>query len=209
MTFLEKVEDARNLIRSAYESYPQICVGCSFGKDSMVTLHIVRSVAPEIPVISILADTEFQETYDFANRIEKEWNLPLTTHVFKQEGEGEMCCGKPKVEMTKVALAPYSAWISGVRRTEGITRANFEPIETKNGLTKINPILLFTELDIWRYLALNDIPVNPKYKEGYRSLGCALCSFPEADENESERAGRWKGTGKVCGECGIHTQALR
>ncbi len=209
MTFLQKIEDAKELINSAIEKYPKICVGCSFGKDSMVTLHLVRSVKKDIPVICIMAETEFKETFDFAERMHKEWDLDLTTRVFKQGGTGEDCCAKAKVEATKDALRPYEAWISGVRKTEGITRANFEPIETKNGLTKINPILEFTELDIWRYMALNDIPVNPKYKEGYRSLGCAYCSFPEEDENETERAGRWKGTAKACGECGIHTQPLR
>ncbi len=209
MTFLQKVEDAKKLLTWAIAEYPKICVGCSFGKDSMVTLHLVMSVKKDIPVISILAETEFKETYEFAEKMKKEWNINLTTHLFKQVGKGENCCGKPKVEMTKEALKPYDAWISGVRKTEGITRADFEPVETKNGLTKINPILEFTELDIWRYTALNGIPVNPKYKEGYRSLGCAQCSFPEESESESERAGRWKGTAKVCGECGIHTQPLR
>jgi phosphoadenosine phosphosulfate reductase len=210
MTFLQKIADAKELISWAVEKYPQMCVGCSFGKDSMVTLHLVRSVKPDIPVVSIMAETEFPETFAFAKECqEKDPTLNLTTVVFKQEGGGDLCCGKPKIQATKDALAPYDAWISGVRRTEGITRANFEAVETKNGLTKINPILDFTELDIWRYLALNGIGINPKYKEGYRSLGCALCSFPEEDENETERAGRWKGTNKVCGECGIHTQPLR
>ena len=210
MNFIQKVQDAKDLIQEAVAAYPKICIGCSFGKDSLVTLHLTRQILPDIPVISILADTEFQETYDFAKRIEKEWHLNLKTHIFKQESEDiALCCGTPKIEMTKKALAPYEAWISGVRRTEGITRANFQPVEEKNGLTKINPILDFTELDVWRYTALNRIPVNPKYEEGYRSLGCARCSFPEEDENESERSGRWKGTIKVCGECGIHTMALR
>lgn len=51
-------------------------------------------------------------------------------YIFEQIA-GEKCCGKPKVEKTKEALAKYDAWISGVRRTEGITRANFEPVEEK------------------------------------------------------------------------------
>ncbi len=207
-TFLEKIEAAKQLTRSALETYPRLCVGCSFGKDSMVVLHIVRSVSPDVPVISILADTEFQETYDFVKRIEADWGLQLTTLTFSQ-AVGEMCCGGPKVEMTKQALKPYDAWISGVRKTEGITRSHFEPVEEKGGLAKINPILDFTELDVWRYLALHQIPINPKYQEGYRSLGCAFCSFPEEDESESERAGRWKGTQNASGECGIHTQTLR
>ncbi|MDE1965827.1 MAG: phosphoadenosine phosphosulfate reductase family protein [Patescibacteria group bacterium] len=207
MRYLQKIEDAKRLIRESVATYPNICLGCSFGKDSMVTLHLVRSVAPEIPVFAVMADTEFPETYAFAKEVAKRYGLNYTEHIFSQDGE--KCCGTPKVEKTKEALAPYDAWISGVRRTEGITRANFLPHEEKNGLVKINPILDFTELDIWRYLALNEVPVNPKYREGYRSLGCAECSFPEEDENESERAGRWKGTANACGECGIHTHALR
>ena len=208
MNYLQKVANAKLLIRESIEKYPSIALGCSFGKDSMVTLHLVLSIKKDIPVFSILADTEFKETYEFAKEIAKKYNLNYKEYIFDQQ-KGEKCCGKPKVEKTKEALKNYDAWISGVRRTEGITRANFEPIETKNGLTKINPILDFTELDIWRYLALNQIPINPMYKQGYRSLGCKLCSFPEENETETERAGRWKGTPNACGECGIHTQPLR
>jgi len=209
MNYLQKVEDAKKLIREALDRYPNIILGSSFGKDSMVTLHLALSVDPNIPVFSILASTEFPETYAFAKEMAKKYNIKnYKEYVFDQQ-EGEKCCGKPKVEATKLALKDYDAWISGVRRTEGITRANFEPVETKNGLVKVNPILDFTELDIWRYLALNQVPINPMYKQGYRSLGCKLCSFPEENETETERAGRWKGTPNACGECGIHTQPLR
>lgn len=208
MNYLEKIGGAKRLIRESIYKYPNICLGCSFGKDSMATLHLVLSVAPDIPVFSVMANTEFPETYEFAKSVAAQYGLDYTEHVFHQE-EGEKCCGRPKVEKTKQALKSYDAWISGVRKTEGITRADFEPIEERNGLVKINPILDFTELDIWRYLALNKIPINPVYQRGYRSLGCKLCSFPEEDESETERAGRWKGTENACGECGIHTQPLR
>lgn len=208
MKYLEKVIAAKQLIKQAIEQYSKITLGCSFGKDSMVILHLALSVKPAIPVFSVLADTEFPETYQFAKKIRTIYGLNYTQYIFQQEPGGK-CCGTPKVEKTKEALRPYDAWISGVRKTEGITRADFEPVEEKKGLVKINPILEFTELDIWRYLALNEIPVNPIYAQGYRSLGCALCSFPEENENETERAGRWKGTPDACGECGIHTNALR
>jgi len=208
MTYLEKVEAAKRLIRDSLVAYPNIVLGSSFGKDSMVTLHLALSVEPNIPVFSVLADTEFPETFAFTKEVVDRYGLNYTEYLFSQ-AEGEKCCGKPKVEKTKEALKDVDAWISGVRRTEGITRANFNPVEEKNGLTKVNPILDFTELDIWRYLALNNVPINPMYLRGYRSLGCSLCSFPEEDESETERAGRWKGTPNACGECGIHTQPLR
>jgi phosphoadenosine phosphosulfate reductase len=208
MNFLQKTEGAQDSIREAVRKYPKITLGCSFGKDSMATLHLALSVKPDIPVFSVLADTEFSETYEFVKSAVKKYGLNYSEYVFRQQ-DGEKCCGQPKVEKTKEALRDYDAWISGVRRTEGITRADFEPVEERNGLVKINPILDFTELDIWRYLALNGIPINPMYSKGYRSLGCKLCSFPEENESETERAGRWKGTANACGECGIHTQPLR
>ena len=107
------------------------------------------------------------------------------------------------------AVKDLDAWISGLRRDEGETRVGFEYIETKGNLDKVNPILDFTELDVWRYLAIYNIPVNPLYEQGYRSLGCLKCSTPEEDETESERGGRWQGTEKQGKECGIHQAILR
>ena len=50
------------------------------------------------------------------------------------------------------------------------------------------------------------MPVNPLYAEGYRSLGCAPCT--KIAQGADERAGRWIGTSKCGGECGIHTKPL-
>ncbi len=209
MTFLEKVEQAKQLISESIQKYPKITCACSFGKDSMVTLHLAISIKHDIPVFSVLSNTEFPETYDYVKKMVALYHLNYKEYRYKQVGTGAECCGAPKVETFKTALANYDAWISGVRKTEGITRVNFKKVEVLNGLTKINPILDFTELDVWRYLALYEIPVNPKYREGYRSLSCALCSTPERDETEPERAGRWRNTIKAGAECGIHTTSLR
>lgn len=213
MTFLEKVQKAKDLITEQYKLHPDITIGCSFGKDSLVTLHLTLQVHPNISVFGVMANTEFDETYLFAEKVAKDWGITYKEYRFAQVPEAvedrSLCCGQPKIEATKKAVKDVSAWISGVRKTEGITRSDFEYVEKKGTLIKVNPILEFTELDIWRYTALYNIPVNPKYREGYRSLGCKLCSNPEEDENETERAGRWKGTAKVCGECGIHTAILK
>jgi phosphoadenosine phosphosulfate reductase len=208
MNYLQKVDNARKLIRESIQRHPKICLGSSFGKDSMVLLHLTLSIFPDIPVFALLSDTEFPETYEFIRTVVIAYHLNYTEYSYKQK-EGEKCCGIPKVETAKIALKNYDAWLSGVRKTEGITRANFNCVEDKNGLVKINPILDFTEVDIWRYLALNQIPINPMYKKGYRSLSCSRCSTPEVDETETEREGRWKGTPDHRGECGIHTHSLR
>ncbi|HUW59215.1 MAG TPA: phosphoadenylyl-sulfate reductase, partial [Planctomycetota bacterium] len=47
----------------------------------------------------------------------------------------------------------------------------------------------------------------PLYAKGYRSLGCGPCTRITTDPDE--RAGRWIGTSKCGGECGIHTRPLK
>ena len=56
-------------------------------------------------------------------------------------------------------------------------------------------------------LALFKVPANPLYAAGYRSLGCATCT--KIANGPDERAGRWIGTSKCGGECGIHTRPLK
>ena len=99
-------------------------------------------------------------------------------------------------------------WVTGLRCTECRTRTDYKEVEERDkGLIKLNPILIWKEREIWQYLALNNVKVNPLYNEGYRSLGCEPCSNISNDENE--RAGRWIGTSKCGGECGIHTKPLK
>jgi len=71
----------------------------------------------------------------------------------------------------------------------------------------LNPILIWKEREVWQYLALYEVKVNSLYKEGYRSLGCEPCT--KITNNDNERAGRWIGTSKCGGECGIHTRPLK
>jgi len=48
--------------------------------------------------------------------------------------------------------------------------------------TRINPILHWGEIDVWKYIQKREIPVNPMYfaKDGvrYRSVGCSPCTKP-------------------------------
>jgi phosphoadenosine phosphosulfate reductase len=239
----EKVKHSKELIASAIKKYPKIAVACSFGKDSMVTVHIAREVDPKIKIFSIMTIYKPKETFLYLKKMNKKMNLCTKVYIvadkvpellkddsievvllsneefLNKSSQIRMKTGKPlykidpdeccrllKVEPTKIAVKELDAWICGLRSTEGITRANFKEIENKGGLIKINPILTFTEAEIWRYIATRGIEPHPLYGQGYRSLGCAPCSHPGG---EFERAMRWKGTNKCGGECGIHTQPLR
>lgn len=210
MNLEQKITRAKSMIRYAIAKYREPIISCSFGKDSMVLLHLARQIKPDIKVFSVLSDSEFEKTYQFRDEMVKNWNLNYQEYnVVNDPDNLADCCRSKKVAKFKEALQSYDCWLSGIRQDEGETRADFGEIEERDGLIKVNPILYFTETDIWRYCAVYQVPPNPMYQEGYRSLSCSRCSAKELDTRESERAGRWKGTVNQGKECGIHTQSLR
>jgi phosphoadenosine phosphosulfate reductase len=239
----EKIEHAKELIAEAIRKYPRIGVACSFGKDSMVTVHLAREVDPDIKVFAVMTQYKPEETFEYLRLMNKKMNLRTTVYMvgdsvpeilrddalevillpteeFNQKAsqaeslsgrkiyelDPDECCRLLKVDPTKAAVRDLDAWITGLRCTEGRTRTDYEEVEEKDGLAKINPILTFTEAEIWRYISTRGIEPHPWYKLGYRSLGCAPCSGPGG---ELERDCRWQDTSKCGGECGIHTQALK
>jgi phosphoadenosine phosphosulfate reductase len=127
----------------------------------------------------------------------------------------DLCCKLLKVVPVRYAYTTLGlqAWFSGLRSTEGYTRKYIAEIEKiSDHETKINPLLSWTEEEIWRYTKNNKIPAHPWYKKKFtdgrriRSLGCEPCTVPIFD-HESERDGRWRKTLKKGGECGIHTRS--
>ena len=217
----EKVRFALDLIRESIKKYKRIAFVCSFGKDSMVTLDLIRRIKPDILVLWIKTPFLFDEVIEFANKIIKDWSLNvrvvenervndadwLEHIVYKPKlwkTNPELCCQLFKVEpiIREVNRLKLQAWFSGLRRTESEKRGMYTHIWRQGSFVKIHPILDFTEADVWRYLATHDVPVCKLYAEGYRSLGCKPCSFPNVWY--AERGGRWKDTLMEGGDCGIH-----
>lgn len=215
-TIVGKIKHAKQIIFNAIKRFGnKVEVACSFGKDSMVVVHLAIQIKPDIRIFTIMTPFKPKETFEYKDKMIQHYNLNLIEYIATEKVDTNLpkdnpdeCCRILKVEPTKRAVKNLYAWICGLRNTEGRTRKNYKEIEEKNGLTKINPILNWTELDIWRYLAINNIPVHPFYARGYRSLGCEPCTTIISD-NALEREGRWIGTSKCGGECGIHTIALK
>lgn len=243
MNEVDKIEHAKDVIGEAIKKYPRIAVACSFGKDSMVTVHLARQVDPEIKVFSIMTRYKPKATLEYLKLMNKRMRLGVTvymvadsvpeilkddsikvellpteeynakkTQVESQKGrkfyreDPDECCRLLKVEPTKTAVSDLDAWVTGLRCTEGRTREDYQEVEDRGGLVKINPILTFTEAEIWRYMSTRDIEPHPWYGLGYRSMGCEPCSDVGG---VLERDCRWKNTSKCGGECGIHTQRLK
>ncbi len=71
----DKIEHAKKLIEDAVRNYPKIAVACSFGKDSMVAIHLAREVDPEIKIFSIMTQLKPRETFDYLRLMNEKMNL--------------------------------------------------------------------------------------------------------------------------------------
>jgi phosphoadenylyl-sulfate reductase (thioredoxin) len=123
----------------------------------------------------------YPETRVFKNDVEIEDGLYRT--------DPDQCCDILKVQPVRRAIEEMgvSCWVTGLRCTEGRTRTDYLEVEERDeGLLKLNPILLWHEREIWQYIALNQVPVNQLYAEGYRSLGCEPCTHITTGSNERD-----------------------
>jgi len=217
LNFSEKVARSLQLIERAYEEFgDSLSVANSLGKDSLAVWHLAKTVNPKIKGFIVTTRFKPAETVQFMN--EQVAKYP-ELEVFRSDIEipeklyaesPDKCCDLLKVQPTREAIEKLNVkcWVTGLRCTEGRTRVDFREVESRDeGLLKLNPILIWNEREVWQYLALNGVDINPLYAKGFRSLGCEPCTHISTDPNE--RAGRWIGSSKCGGECGIHTRPLK
>jgi phosphoadenosine phosphosulfate reductase len=217
-TLDEKITAAAALVREQLNN--DACVTSSFQAEDVVVLHLVRQVAPEIPVLFLDTGYHFAATYEYRDRIASAWKLNLKNilparTVAEQETEfgilnrtaPDRCCGLRKVGPLFAALEQYGSWFTGLRRQQAKTRANLQAVETfalptGKQLRKLSPLADWHTRDVWQYAERYAIPLLPLYELGYSSIGCEPCtSLPMSADDP--RSGRWGGA-KV--ECGIHVQ---
>ena len=210
---------AEDLLLWGYEEFgEQLCLSCSWQKQSSVLVHMVSELGIDVDVIELDTHLFFKETYETRERLVERYGLDLIrpeiltiAEQHKREGPNlwesnpDRCCHIRKVEPLIEVLRPYDAWVSGIRRQQSPSRANARKAERSEryGVWKIQPLADWSEEEVWTYIMSNDIPYNPLHDEGYRSIGCMPCTRPTTLDEE-ERAGRWAGSDKL--ECGIHLE---
>src|ERR1700761_6649765 len=140
----EKIAEASALIYGELQDHiGDACVTSSFQAEDVVVLHLVRQVAPEIPVLFLDTGYHFHATYEYRDRIASEWRLNLRNilpekTVAEQEAEfgilnqtaPDRCCALRKVGPLFAALEPFGLWFTGLRRQQAKTRANLQPVES-------------------------------------------------------------------------------
>jgi phosphoadenosine phosphosulfate reductase len=203
-TDLIESASAEEVLTYALERFhPRLTLACSFQKEESVLVHMLSELEPDARVFMIDTGVLFPETLATWKRFEERFGVSVEVYDASSTREPwthEHCCGEAKVEALERALEDVDAWITGIRREQAPTRARAPKLERdeKRGIWKVNPLVDWTEKDIWRYIHRHDLPYHPLHDRGYASIGCAPCTQPGTG-----RDGRWAGQEKT--ECGIHT----
>ena len=199
-----------DVIRWAAESFGTGLVATVSFEDPVLA-HLMATAAPDAEVVMIDTQYLFAETHWYANELSRRLGLrlrvehPLPTVVPDNlwQTDTAACCNARKVEPLRRILSTKTAWVTGVRRADGPTRANAPIIswDEARGVVKINALATLSDDDMALYAQLHDLPANPLSERGFPSIGCWPCTRPVAP-GEDKRAGRWSGQDKT--ECGLH-----
>ena len=219
----QKIAQAVVVLQQAVRDYFPVCFANSLGAEDMVLTDIIARNQLDISMFSLDTGRLPQETYDLMQEVRKHYTVPLQVHFpdsalveeyvarcgingFYDSVENRRgCCFVRKVEPLRRALAGKRAWITGLRRDQAVTRGNLEisAFDADNGLQKFNPLLDWSNKDVWAYIRRHDVPYNKLHDQFYPSLGCAPCTR-SVTPGEDIRAGRWWWENPEDKECGLH-----
>lgn len=201
----------------------KIGFGTSLGAEDQILTHIIASNNLDIEIFTLDTGRLFPETYDLIDRTNKKYNIKIKTmfpdseiienmvsekgiNLFYDSVENrKLCCHNRKILPLKRALENKSAWITGLRQQQSITRTDLQILEwdENNNLLKINPLIKWSEDEVWDFINNEKIPVNPLHKKSYPSIGCQPCTRAVMPD-EDIRAGRWWWENPENKECGLH-----
>lgn len=191
-------------------------------EDQMIT-HLLHQYKNQIKFFTLDTGRLFQETYDTIEKTAAHFDITIDICFPDQQSIREMvnskgvnlfyesvenrkrCCQVRKTEPLKKALTGLSAWFTGLRRAQSVTRISMPIIEwdDTHQLYKINPLADLTEEEVKQFITKHAIPVNPLQEKGFRSIGCLPCTRAIGPDDDV-RAGRWWWESPDTKECGLH-----
>ncbi|PIP02004.1 MAG: phosphoadenylyl-sulfate reductase [Zetaproteobacteria bacterium CG12_big_fil_rev_8_21_14_0_65_54_13] len=225
-----KIDTSMALLQQAEAEFaPQIVFACSFGAEDVVMLDLISRCARAITIVTLDTGRLPQQTYDVMDACRSRYGLPIEVYcpdaaeveaMVREHGmnlfrdsvaKRKRCCELRKIHPLRRALAGRKAWVTGVRREQADSRQQMAPIEddTGFGIKKFNPLIEWSEADVWAYIREHDVPYNALHDQHYPSIGCAPCTRAIA-VGEDPRAGRWWWEQEDgIAECGLHASPLK
>ncbi len=212
-------QDAEARVRWMLQHVPgPHALSSSFGAQAAVSLHLLSSQRPDIPVILIDTGYLFPETYQFVDALTE--RLSLNLKVYRPligRAWAEARYGKQweqgiegldrynrirKIEPMQRALAELGVrgWFAGLRRDQSRSRRAIDFVEWRQRRWKLHPIADWSDRDVGRYLQRHGLPYHPLWEQGYVSIGDIHTTQRWQPGMEAEET-RFFGLKR---ECGLH-----
>jgi len=195
------------------------------GAEDVAVLDMMHRIDPKAARVFTLDTGRLNpETYELIDEVQSKYRIavevqfPDAAAVEKMVGEKGInlfyrslenrkeCCGVRKVEPLNRMLRKLDGWITGLRRTQAVTRGKLAKVELDfqhDKIVKVNPLADWSTSQVFDYLKANGVPTNKLHAMGYPSIGCAPCTRA-VKPGEDERAGRWWWENPDSKECGLH-----
>ena len=215
---------AEEILEKALELFGnKVTFATSMGAEDQVITHMLAKISKSANIFTLDTGRVFPETYDLLHRTVNRYGLQIKSYypdtmqveemvnskginLFYESIENrKLCCHVRKIVPLRRALTGMDAWITGLRREQSVTRTDLKIVEwdAGNGLIKINPLLEWSEEQVWDYIKINSIPYNKLHDQGFPSIGCQPCTRA-IEKGEDLRAGRWWWELPESKECGLH-----
>lgn len=201
----------------------KVAFSTSLGAEDQVITHFIAGIDQSASFFTLDTGRLFQETYDLMQQTNERYGINIKVmfpdkdavekivnekgiNLFYNSVENrKLCCHIRKVEPLQRAFKGLDAWICGLRREQSVTRTEDQLVEwdANNGLIKINPLIAWTEKQVWDFIKMHNVPYNKLHDEGFASIGCQPCTRAILP-GEDVRAGRWWWENPNTRECGLH-----
>ncbi len=197
----------------------------SLGAEDQVLTEMITSIDPKTKIFTLDTGRMFSESYKVIDETNKKYGIKIEVYFPQSKSVEDMvnekginlfyesienrklCCQIRKIEPLKRALEGVDIWVTGLRKDQSVTRF-FTPLvewDEGNKVIKVNPLLNWSEKDVWNYIKEKDIPYNELHDKGYPSIGCQPCTRA-IEKGEDVRAGRWWWEQPEHKECGLHVK---
>ena len=221
-----KIDAVKQLLEQIAADYSPAVLATSYGAEDLVLMDLIAKFAPQIGIFTLDTGRLPKETYDLMQQAKKHYQLEVevyypdtlsieqfVTHngpnaFYDSVDLRKQCCGIRKVAPLNRALAGKKAWLTGMRRSQSVTR-NELPVsewDADHELQKFSPLTDWSNGEVWKYIRAFDVPFNELHDQGYASIGCAPCTRA-ITPGEDIRAGRWWWENPETKECGLHVKA--
>lgn len=217
----KKAEDVLAWFLKEYKGH--IALASSLGLEDQVLTAMISEIDREARIFTLDTGRLFPETYSLIERtnltygikiqlffpdykeVEKMVSTDGVNLFYNSIEKRRLCCHVRKLEPLKRAFAGLNVWICGLRHEQSVTRTDNLMVEwdENNQILKLNPLIDWTEQQVWEYIRKNGVPYNKLHDQGFPSIGCQPCTRA-IKPGEDIRAGRWWWEDPLHKECGLH-----